>query len=36
LVKLVGLVQLGQEVEMDQKDQWENQESLEIWVCLAW
>ena len=36
MVKLVGLVQLGQEEEMDLKDQWENQERLEIWVCLAW
>jgi len=36
LVKLVGLVQLGQEEEMDLKDQWENQERPEIWVCLAW
>lgn len=36
MVKLVGLVQLVQEEEMDLKDQWENQERVEIRVCLVW
>jgi len=36
LVKLVGLVQLVQEEEMDLRDQWENQERVEIRACLVW